>query len=310
MVLEAQQLTRADLTPGCPAADVTVIPTRTVSPEPLFGEIIIPVRTCQCHGCGATCRPDDTALGVPETGAFTDAVRYLYAPLAAALPQRVANTLFARCTGVPLSSCGAPGIIERTAEDLKTWQAARERQETAAVADALAVGDGASDLRIEIAMDGVTAHLDGRWQPPKVAPMLVRQLNAEAEAPMLGAVLARRYVSVLGAADDLAVPINPALREAGWEHLPLGESLGDGAAWIWHLAEAHFPGVRQTLDYDHLSEQLSAFAPLLYPNTPAGAKAWVDQQLGALLTDRVGEVLGALKRLRPWRKAVREGWPS
>jgi hypothetical protein len=307
IVLEAQQLTRADITPCCPEADVTLIHTRTVSPETLFGEIIIPGRTFQCHGCGATFRPDDTALGVPETGDFTDDVRDLYAPLAAELPHRVANTLFARCTGVILSSCGAQGIIESTAEDLKTWQAARERQETAAVADALAVGDGASDLRIEIAMDGVTAHIDGRWQQPKVATILVRQLNAEAEEPMLGAVLARRYVSVLGAADDLAVHIKQALREAGWEHLPLGEILGDGAPWIWNLAEAHFPGVRQTLDSYHLSEHLYAFAHLLYPNNPAGAKAWVDQKLGALLTDRVGEVLGALKRMRPWRKAVREG---
>jgi hypothetical protein len=33
----------------------------------------------------------------------------------------------------------------------------------------------------------------------------------------------------------------------------------------------------------------------------------VDQKLGALLTDRVGEVLGALKRMRPWKKAVCEG---
>jgi hypothetical protein len=35
------------------------------------------------------------------------------------------------------------------------------------------------------------------------------------------------------------------------------------------------------------------------------AKAWVDQKMGALLLDRVGEVLGARKRTRPWKQAVR-----
>jgi len=32
----------------------------------------------------------------------------------------------------------------------------------------------------------------------------------------------------------------------------------------------------------------------------------VEQNTGALLMDRVGEVLSALKRLRPWKKTVRD----
>jgi hypothetical protein len=307
ITLEAQQLTRADVIPCCPEAGMTYVHTRTVRPQTLLGEITIPVRTFQCHGCGATFRPDDTALGVPEVGAFTDDVRWLYAPLAAELPHRGANTLFAQCTGVRLSSQGAQGIIDSTAEDLRTWQAEREQQEAEAVGHVVSADANATALRVEIAIDGVTAHIDGRWQQPKVATIQVRQLAAPAEEPILGAVLTRRYVSVLGPAEDLAVCIKQALHEAGWEHLPLGEILGDGAPWIWNLADAHFPGVRQTLDYYHLSEHLYAFAHLLYPNNPAGAKAWVDQKLAALLADRVGEVLSALKRMRPWKKAVREG---
>jgi hypothetical protein len=306
VTLEARQRTRADVTPCCPEAGVTYIHTRTVSPETLLGKITIPVRTFQCHGCGATFRPDDTALGAPEVGAFTDDVRWLYTPLAAELPHRVANTLFAQCTGVTLSSCGAQGIMDRTAEDLTTWQAEREAQEAEVVGHALAADDTAAELRVEIAMDGVTAHIDERWQQPKVATIQVRRLDAQAEEPTLGAVLARRYVCVLGSAEELATRVTQGLREAGWEHLPMGEILGDGAPWIWNVAEAHFPGVRQTLDYYHLSEHLYTFAHLLYPTNPAGAKAWVDQNMGALLTDRVGEVLGALKRRRPGKKAIRQ----
>jgi hypothetical protein len=120
----------------------------------------------------------------------------------------------------------------------------------------VAAADSAAELRVEIAMDGVTAHSDGHWQPPKGATILVRQREAQAQTPTLGPVLARRYVSVLGSAEDLAVRIQQGLREAGWEHLSSGEILGDGAPWIWNLADAHFPRVRQTLDYYHLSEHL------------------------------------------------------
>jgi hypothetical protein len=306
IALEAQQHRSQDVARCCTDARVKYVHTRTVSPETLFGEITIPVRTFQCGGCGATFRPDDAPLGVPEAGDFTDDVRYLYAPVVAELPHRVANDLFQRCTGVALSSRGAQGLIDSTAEDLSAWQAERETQEAEAVVDALASGDGAADLRVEIAMDGVMAHIDGRWQEAKVATILMRRLEAQAEEPTLGAVLARRYVGLLGSAEELAARIQQGIREAGWERIPLGEILGDGAHWIWTVADAYFPGVRQTLDFYHLREHLYAFANLQYPNNPAGAKAWVDQKMGALLTDRVGDVLSALKRMRPWKKAIRD----
>jgi Uncharacterised protein family (UPF0236) len=304
--LEAQQRQRTAVACCCQNASVIYVHTRTVRPETLFGEVCIPVRTFQCGGCGASLRPDDRHLGVPEAGNFTDDVRVLYTPLVAELPHRVANDLLQRCTGVALSSRGAQGIIDSTAQDLQRWQATRETQEAAAVADALLSGDGAADLRVEVAMDGVMAHIDGRWQEAKVATILVRRLEAPAAEPTLGAVLARRYVGILGSAEALAARIAQGIREAGWERIPMGEILGDGAPWIWTVAEAHFPGVRQTLDYYHLSEHLHAFATLQYPHNPAGAKAWVEQKLGALLTDRVGAVLSALKRKRPWKKTIRK----
>jgi hypothetical protein len=172
--------------------------------------------------------------------------------------------------------------------------------------DALAAGDAAADLRVEVAMDGVRAHIDGRWQEALVATILMRRLAAQAEAPTLGTVLARRSVAILGTAEALATRITQVIREAGGERLPIGEMLGDGAPWIGNVADAQVPGVRQTLDSYHLSEHRQAFATRQYPNNPAGAKAWVAQKLGALLTHRVGTVLSALKRMRPWKTAVRD----
>jgi hypothetical protein len=272
ITLEAQQLKRADVAPCCPDTRARYLHTRLVSPQTLLGQVHIPVRTFQCRGCGASLRPDDRHLGVSEAGDFTDDVRALYAPVVAELPHRVANDLFQRCTGAALSSRGAQGIIESTAQDLQRWQAEREGQEAAAVAAALGSGDNVSERRVEIAMDGVMAHIDGCWQEAKVGTILVRRLEAQAKDPTLGAILGRRYVGVLGSAEALAVRLKQMIREAGWEPIPLGEIVGDGAPWLWTVADAHFPGVRQTLDYDHLSEHLSGFAHLLYPNNPAGPR--------------------------------------
>jgi hypothetical protein len=304
MTLEAPQLERADVAPCCPNTRARYLHTRLVSPQTLCGRVHIPVRTFLCRGCGVSLRPDDRHLGVPEVGDLTDEVRALYAPVVAERPHRAANDLFHRCTGVALSSRGAQGIIESTAQDLQRWQAEHEGQEATAGAAALGSGDDVSELRVEMAMDGVMAHIDGRWQEAKVGTILVRRLAAQAKEPPLGAILGRRYVGVLGSAEELAVRRTQMIREAGGEHMPLGEIVGDGAPWIWTVAEAHVPGVRQTLDYDHRSEPLDDFAQLLYPHNPAGAKAWVDQKLGALLKNQVGEVLRALKRMRPWKQAL------
>lgn len=168
----------------------------------------------------------------------------------------MAHALFAQGTGVSLSSCGGQGLIESPAAALRTGQAECERQEAAAVAQALTVAAAAAALRVEIAMDGVTAHIDGRWQPPQVATRQGRRRSAPGEEPTLGPVLARRSVRLLGPADDVAMGIIQGRREAGWQPLPRGEILGDGAPWIWNLAEAHVPGGRQTLDSDQLSEPL------------------------------------------------------
>ena len=184
------------------------------------------MRTFQCGGCSPSVRPDDRYLGVPEVGAFTDDVRARYAPVVAELPHRVANDLFERCTGVALSSCGAQGLIDSTAQYLQQWEAERGRQEAVAVVDALGGGGSAPDLRVEI-RDGWG---DGayRWTlaGSEGGTILVRRLEAQAEEPTLGAILARRYVGVLGSAEDLVVRLKQLIRDAGWEHIPLGEIFG------------------------------------------------------------------------------------
>lgn len=122
ITLEAQQLKSQDIAPCCQEARMTYVHIRPVSPQTLLGEGCLPTRTFQCSGGGASRPLDDRHLGVPEVGDFTDDVRCLYASVAAERPHRVANDRLLRCTGVALSSRGAQGIIDRTADDLQRRQ--------------------------------------------------------------------------------------------------------------------------------------------------------------------------------------------
>jgi len=73
--LEAHKLRSQAVRPCCPEADLMYVHTRMVRPTALLGPIDMPVPTFHCHGCGASLRPDGTALGVPSVGDFTDDIR-------------------------------------------------------------------------------------------------------------------------------------------------------------------------------------------------------------------------------------------
>ena len=49
--------------------------------------------------------------------------------------------------------------------------------------------------------------------------------------------------------------------------------MGDGAEWIWNLADLHFPGAIQIVDLYHARQHLWELARKLYPNDQASQKA-------------------------------------
>lgn len=75
--------------------------------------------------------------------------------------------------------------------------------------------------------------------------------------------------------------------------------LGDGATWIWNIADEHFPGAIQIVDLYHAREHLSGPAKILYgPGTPK-AKAWAETRISELDAGDLKTLVGALARLRP-----------
>jgi hypothetical protein len=71
--------------------------------------------------------------------------------------------------------------------------------------------------------------------------------------------------------------------------------IGDGAVWIWNLADKHFPSAIQIVDLYHARQHLWEIAALLHPNDLAAKKSWV-VPMKALLDD--GEIESLVARLR------------
>ncbi|SRR5712692_6818511 len=82
--------------------------------------------------------------------------------------------------------------------------------------------------------------------------------------------------------------------------------LGDGAQWIWALADMHFPGAVQIVDLYHAREHLADVAKAVYGAGSQRASDWRAARTAQLDVRGVRGVLASLKRLRPRTSNAKE----
>jgi hypothetical protein len=76
-------------------------------------------------------------------------------------------------------------------------------------------------------------------------------------------------------ADEFGYRIYTEAFRRGWEWATTKIVIGDGAAWIWNIADQHFPGAIQIVDLFHARQHLWDTAALLYPHDVAAKKRWM-----------------------------------
>ena len=69
----------------------------------------------------------------------------------------------------------------------------------------------------------------------------------------------------------------------GWSRAEKKVVMGDGAEWIWNLAQIHFPGAIQIVDLYHARQHLWELARRLYPHDEVSQKAWIQAHQKRLL---------------------------
>ena len=72
--------------------------------------------------------------------------------------------------------------------------------------------------------------------------------------------------------------------------------MGDGAEWIWNLADLHFPGAVQIVDLYHARQHLGDLARRLHPNDLPNQKVWMKVHQKRLLDK--GKIENLVQALR------------
>jgi len=84
----------------------------------------------------------------------------------------------------------------------------------------------------------------------------------------------------------------------GWRRAAKKVVMGDGAEWIWNLAEQHFPGAVQIVDLYHARQHLWELARRLHPNDQSNQNVWVKAHQKRLLDKgKIEKLVSALRFL-------------
>jgi hypothetical protein len=83
------------------------------------------------------------------------------------------------------------------------------------------------------------------------------------------------YVGAIETAAAFGYRLYTEAWRRGWEWATIKVVIGDGAVWIWNLADQHFPGAIQIVDLYHARQHLWKVAALLHPQDQAAKKLWM-----------------------------------
>ena len=107
------------------------------------------------------------------------------------------------------------------------------------------------------------------------------------------------YVGCIETAEEFGLRIYTEALRRGWGRADLKAFMGDGAVWIWNIADLHFPDAVQIVDLYHAREHLWDLALKLHANDAARQKRWIMAAQDKLDNGRIESLVTSLRALQP-----------
>lgn len=268
----------------------------------LLGPIIIHRAYYLCDACGVGQHPLDAQLQICA-GSRSSALDELLALLGATQDSFAqAAAVLERLTLVHVSANSVRDATEHLGAVLLAEQAGE-------LPPAPAVRPSATPrpARLYITMDGVLAHLHERgWSEIKVGCCYHTRSRIDRKRPERLEIRAHSasYLTALEEAQSFGWRLWQEAVRRGVLSSDEVVVLGDGAHWIWNIAERHFPQAIQIVDWYHASEYVWQAASAIWGEANPERTSWAHCQLDALWQGKVAEVLLELEQWRASGEAV------
>ncbi len=105
------------------------------------------------------------------------------------------------------------------------------------------------------------------------------------------------YTGAIETAEEFGKRLYAEAWNRGWSRAKKKVIMGDGAEWIWNLADLHFPGALQIVDLFHARQHLWDLARLLYSGDDARQKQWIMRHQPKLDEGKIEKLVSYLRAL-------------
>jgi hypothetical protein len=269
-----------------------------------------------CAHCGRGQFPVDSELDIENTE-FSPGVRRMQAMVGQEAPFDDGREQMKILAGLEVTTKS----VERTAEAIGADIAQREKAEIQkALQLDLPVIVGEPIRIVYVQMDGtgipvVKKETAGRQGKAEGQPAHTRECK-------LGCVFTQTtwdkqgyairdpdsttYTGAIETAEEFGRRIYAEASRRGWSRALLKVVMGDGAEWIWNIAELHFPGALQIVDLYHARQHLWEVARKLYPNDQVKQKAWMKMHQKLLDRGKIEKLVDALRAIKSDNAEIEE----
>jgi len=261
-----------------------------------------------CSHCGHGTFPADADLDIQDT-ALSPGVRRMLAVVGSHAPFDHGRQQIQWLAGLDVTTKAVERTAEAIGEDIV--RAAREQMSQAMPLDLPAIA-GAPVPILYVQMDGtgvpvVNAETEGRAGKIAGRPAHTREAK-------LGCVFTQTawdtqgwpirdadsttYAGAIETAEEFGHRIYRHAWDRGWPRAVKKVVMGDGAEWIWNIADLHFPGAIQIVDLFHARQHLWDVARLLHPGEDARQTQWTRRHQPKLDGGHIEQLVRFLRSIK------------
>ena len=290
---------------------------RSKQVESVLGRLRLERAYYHCATCGHGYCPRDRQLRIENTS-LSPALTRMLGTVGAMVSFQEGSELLRELAGVAVDA----KQVERTAEALGKEIAEDERHcteplDTLPLPQTLYLGmDGTGiPLRAKELAGRIGKQSDGSAKTAEVKLCTIWSAESlDAQGTPIRDEGSVSYSAALESAwtADIAAERSPFAQRVGREALRRRFNqafrqvvLGDGAPWIWNIAEDQFPEAVQIVDRFHAQQHLSELGKALYGLTAPRAFQWADRRKKELDTGKFPALLTAIRRQVPHSEDAR-----
>lgn len=271
------------------------------------GSITVTRTRGYCKRCRKWRTPADTALGLEDSAGYSPAVQGMVALLASKMPVEDASLVLEHLSGIQLPRATLDREARRQGERARRL---RTEMDQHAATDRKQLELTLEPYQLIIQLDawnirerdgwGESATLRRAGKEPErwhwvYTGTCFRLDHRGRTAGGRPGITERGFVSTREGIDALREQLHAESLRRGLGQAASALVIGDGAVWIWRLADDRFPQAHQRLDFYHAVQHLGAVGRALFGEDKAKFKAWFKPLVQQLKNESAIKVIRQLE---------------